>query len=90
MFPLCFIHGVHGVRHDQDADRPVPGAIALVAFRGRFVLAVLSVAVVALMAIAGRAGPDPDVQATDPATSIAERDDTAWQEPDLSLFEEFP
>ncbi len=89
MFPLCFVHGVHGVRHDADADGHHPDVVGLIAFRGRFVLAALTLAVVAALGLAGASGSDRDVQATVAETPVVDRD-AAWGEFDITLLDEFP
>ncbi len=90
MFPLCFVHGVHGVRRDHDGAGSDPGAVGWIAFRGRFVLAALTLVVVAALAFAGTLAVDRDAQATVSEAPVIERDELAWPELDITLLDEFP
>ena len=90
MFPLCFVHGVHGVRHDRDGASPDPDAVGWIAFRGRFVLAALTLVVVAALAFAGTVAVDRDAQPTVSEAPAIEQDDLAWPDFDITLLHEFP
>ncbi len=91
MFPLCFVHGVHGIQSDhQPSDHPTDTTVGRAAPRRRLILACLTIVFIAAVALTGCTGPDRQRTAALSGTSAFYMDDVSGPDFDALLDEEFP
>ena len=91
MFPLCFVHGVHGIRSDQDnGARVTDESVGRAAPRRRLFIACLTIVFIAMVALTGCESSDRTESAAPPRTPIFSTDDIAGPDFDAMFVDEFP
>ena len=90
MFPLCFVHGAHGIRSDREYGDHPAASVGRAAPRRRLIVASLSIIFVAMVALAGCESPERSASAAPPAASAFRTADIPGPDFDAMFDNELP